>query len=65
MHTYNFNNQEKKGVNFSVVSEEILLCGAAEYPHDLEPSAAQQIVQSLPALLRHAWFFHLVRRSLS
>lgn len=44
----------KRGVNLSVISEEILqLCGAAECPHDLEPAAAKQIVQSLPAILKH------------
>lgn len=42
----------KRGVNSLVVSDEILpLCGAAEYPHELELSAAQQIVKSLPAIL--------------
>lgn len=47
----------KRGVNLSVISEEILqLCGAAECPHDLEPAAAKQIVQSLPAILKHVWF---------
>lgn len=44
----------KRGVNLSVISEEILpLCGAAECPHGLEPSAAKQIAQSLPAILKH------------
>lgn len=44
----------ERGANLSVISEEILqLCGAAGCPHDLEPSAAKQIAQSLPAILKH------------
>lgn len=47
----------KRGVNLSVISEEILpLCRAAEYPHALEPSTAKQIAQALHAILRHVWF---------
>lgn len=47
----------KRGVNLSVISEEILpLCRAAECPHDLEPSTAKQIAQALHAILRHVWF---------
>lgn len=43
----------KRGVNLSVISEEILsLCRAAECPHDLEPSTVKQIAQALHAILR-------------
>lgn len=47
----------KRGVNLSVISEETLpLSGDAECPHDLEPSAAKQIAQTLRAILRQVWF---------
>lgn len=53
-----YNLMTKRGVNLSGISEEILpLCGAAECPHDLEPSTTQQIAQSLPAILKHVCFF--------